>query len=129
MSDQFENPPAAHTEAPRLLSSNAVDGIPIFGRDGDRLGTIAAFMIDRFTGRVDYVVVAMGRVLGLGGSFHPLPWSAVAYEPRLEGYMLGVERSLLSSGPSFKSPSDAVFDAAYSERISTYYGAPLPRRD
>lgn len=118
----------AYTEAPRLLSSNSVEGVTVYGRDGDKIGTVAAFMIDRFTGQVDYVVVIMGRLLGLGGSYHPLPWGLVSYDPRLEGFMISIERSMLTSGPSFKSPADVAFDSAYSERISTYYNSPTAMR-
>lgn len=108
-------------ETPRLLSSNAIEGIAVFSRDGDKLGTVAAMMFDRFTGQADYIVIATGRVLGMGGSYHPLPWSLVTFSPRLAGYVITVEKTMLSSGPSFKSAADATFDDAYSQRIATYY--------
>ena len=128
MSDHPRADMADQPEALRLLSSNAVEGMAVFGRDGDKVGTVAAVLFDRFTGQADFIVVLIGRVLGIGGNYHPLPWPAVHYEPRLEGYVLGIERTMLSSGPSFKSQADVVFDSAYSDRILSYYRMPAARQ-
>ena len=65
MSQDSENADVAK-ELPRLVSSNKVEGTPVLSRDGDRLGTVAAFLIDRFSGQVDYVVATKGGVLGIG---------------------------------------------------------------
>lgn len=123
MSTNMDHSDGGAVATPRLLSSNAIEGISVFSRDGDKLGTVAAIMFDRFTGQAEYVVITMGRRLGLGGSYHPLPWSLVTFNPRLDGYVIGVEKTMLSSGPSFKSASEASFDEAYSQRIATYYAS------
>ncbi len=108
-------------ELPRLLSSNRVEGVGVYGRDGDKLGTVAAFVFDRFTGRTEYIVVAIGGLLGVGANYHPLPWPLATYNPARDGYAIAVEKATLSSGPSFKHTSDATFDRAYVERVASYY--------
>jgi len=60
-------------ELPRLVSSNKVEGAVVFSRDGDKTGSVTAFLIDRFEGQVEYVVVAMGGLLGMGSSYHLVP--------------------------------------------------------
>ncbi len=108
-------------ELPRLLSSNRVEGVAVYGRDGDKLGTVAAFVFDRFTGHTEYIIVAIGGLLGVGANYHPLPWSLATYNPARDGYTIAVEKATLSSGPSFKHASDATFDRAYTERVASYY--------
>lgn len=110
------------SDLPRLVSSNRVEGTAVLARDGDKVGTVAAFLIDRFTGRADYIIVAMGGVLGLGSSYHPVPWSLLAFDPVREGYVLTIDRAVLSSGPSFKGGADPVFDTAYTDRVLSYFG-------
>ncbi len=112
---------ASANEPPRLLSSNRVEGVSVYGRDGDKLGTVAAFVFDRFTGQTEYIVVAIGGLLGVGANYHPLPWRLAIYNPARDGYTIAVEKATLSSGPSFKHTGDATFDRAYTERVASYY--------
>ena len=113
---------ASGSELPRLVSSNKVESTPVLARDGDKIGSVAAFLIDRFTGQTDYVIVAMGGVLGLGSSYHPVPWRLLGFDPVREGYVLTIDRAVLSSGPSFKGGADPVFDTAYTDRVLNYFG-------
>lgn len=108
-------------ELPRLLSSNRVEGVAVYGHDGDKLGAVAAFVFDRSTGQTEYVIVAIGGLLGVGTNYHPLPWRLATYNPSRDGYTIAVEKATLSSGPSFKHASDAMFDRAYTERVESYY--------
>lgn len=111
-------------ETPRLISSNKVEGTTVYSRDGDRLGTVYNFMVDKFTGRVAYVVVAAGGFLGMGGTYHPMPWEVFTYSETQGGYVINVDKTLLHGGPSFKLDHAPNFDRSYSERISSYYGVP-----
>lgn len=112
-------------ETPRLISSNKVEGTAVYSRDGDRIGTVYNFMVDKFTGRVAYVVVAAGGFLGMGGHYHPLPWEVFTYSETQGGYMVNVDKTMLKGGPTFKLDQAPNFDRAYSERVSTYYGVPF----
>ena len=112
---------------PRLISSNKIEGIPVLSRDGDKLGAVSAFLVDRFDGQVNFVIVAMGGLLGLGSSYHPVPWCLISFEPGRDGYVIAVDRAVLSSGPSFKGGTDQLFDAAFTGRILSYFAVAEPR--
>lgn len=114
--------PGIAKELPRLVSSNKLEGTLVLSRDGDRLGTVAAFLIDRFSGQVDYVIATMGGVLGIGSSYHPIPWRLLRYETARNGYVIAVDKSVLNGAPSFKSGSEPVFDDVNSDRILSYFG-------
>ncbi|HEY0325677.1 MAG TPA: PRC-barrel domain-containing protein, partial [Allosphingosinicella sp.] len=43
-------------ETDRLIASNKVEGTAVYGLDGDRLGSIYNFMVDKHSGKVEYAV-------------------------------------------------------------------------
>lgn len=114
--------------APRLLSSNRVEGMTVYSREGDKLGSVAAFIFDRFTGQTEYVVVMIGGVLGVGANYHRYLGVWRTFTPGRDGYMIAVKKAILSSGPSFKHAGDAVFYRAYADRLDGYYQANGPTR-
>ena len=48
-------------ESVSLIGSNKVEGTSVYNPDGDKLGSIYNFMVDKRTGQVEYAV--LGRVL------------------------------------------------------------------
>jgi len=46
----------------------------------------------------------------------------IDFEPAREGYVVSIENSVLSSGPSFKSGTEQLFDTAYTDRILSNHG-------
>ncbi|WP_116090795.1 PRC-barrel domain-containing protein [Sphingomonas crusticola] len=106
-----------------LIASDRVEGTKVFGRDGGKLGAVHNFVVDKRSGQVAYVVVSTGGFLGLGQAYHPLPWSAFAYDEVQGGYVVQVDRRMLDGGPSFRPDSAPVFDDAYGRRISEYYAS------
>lgn len=112
--------------APRLVSSNSVPGTDVLSRDGERLGSVAAFLIDPFNGHAEYVLIATGGVLGLGSSYHPLPWNLLRFDPAQGGYVVSIAKGVLDGGPSYKSGAEPTFDRAYTDRVLSYFGSTRP---
>jgi PRC-barrel domain len=67
-------------ETDRLIASDKVEGTAVYNRQGERLGTVHNFMVDKSTGRVAYAVMSFGGFLGMGESYHPLPWRVLTYD-------------------------------------------------
>lgn len=84
------------------------------------------FLIDRFSGQVEYAVVAMGGMLGIGTSYHPVPWRLLDFDPTRDGYVISIDKAVLSSRPSFRSGAEQLFDAAYTDRVLSYFGVSTP---
>ncbi|WP_076068192.1 PRC-barrel domain-containing protein [Sphingomonas montana] len=106
-----------------LISSHKVDGTPVRTRDGDSLGAVSTFKIDRRTGQVTYVVLRIGGMLGIGQTFYPVPWSALTYDAENVSYVVSMDKRLLEGGPSFSGSTEPVFDRAYAGRVSSYYAS------
>ena len=108
-------------ETVRLISSSKVEGTPVVGRDGEKLGTIQSFMVDKYTGRVAYAVMAFGGTLGAGQSLFPLPWSVLDYDTDKDGYALDLTKEQLVNAPKFEANSEPEFDAGYRRRVLLFY--------
>lgn len=106
-----------------LLASNKVDAIKVVSRDGDALGSIYSFMINKRNGHVTYAVLSLGGFLGMGKSFYPLPFQMLSYDHVADGYVVTIDRRVLEGGPSW-SNNAPEFNQAYADRVSHYYGLP-----
>lgn len=95
-----ERPGIPRDETERLIASNKVEGTPVYDRNGDRLGSVHNFMVDKFRGRVVYAVLKCGSgFLGLDDRYYPLDWDQLSFDPRLGGYRVGiVEENLKNFG-------------------------------
>jgi sporulation protein YlmC with PRC-barrel domain len=89
-------------ETERLISSNKVEGTPVYARNGDRLGSIHNFMVDKFRGRVDYAVLKHSSgFLGLDERYFPIEWDRLKFDTRLGGYHLDMTEDQLTRSGSW----------------------------
>jgi sporulation protein YlmC with PRC-barrel domain len=115
----------ATEETGELIASDKVEGAPVYNPDGERLGTILNFMVDKRSGKAAYAVLSFGGFLGLGEDHYPLPWKMLDYDPEKNGYVVDISREALEAAPGFSSGTEPVFDRAYGETIYGYYGVPF----
>ncbi len=123
VSTPIESGPVATSETHRLIASDKVEGTPVYNRQGDHLGSIYNVMIDKTSGQVDYAVLSFGGFLGLGSSYHPLPWKALTYDTRHNGYVVDVDKSRLENAPSYGIDETPDWDdRRFGRRIDEFYG-------
>jgi hypothetical protein len=106
-------------ETKRLIASNKVEGTPVYRR----LGNVYNFMVDKYTGQVAYAVMSFGGFLGLGESYHPLPWKVLSYDTRLEGYVIDLDRERLKNAPRYGVGEEPFADPAFGQLLGDYYAA------
>jgi sporulation protein YlmC with PRC-barrel domain len=109
-------------ETSRLIASNKVEGTTVYGSDGHRLGTIFNFMVDKFSGEVEYAVMRYGGFMGLGERYYPLPWRVLSYDTRAGGYRIGLSERDLQNAPSFDRHDEPEFSRSYGDRVNRWYG-------
>lgn len=105
----------------RLISSRKVEGTHVVGRDGERLGTIDSFMVDKYSGRVAYAIMSYGGVMGVGSHLIPLPWSSLTYDVEADGYVVNITKEDLAEAPRFEASAEPEFDETYRQRILVFY--------
>lgn len=106
----------------RLIASNRVEGTAVYNRDGDKLGRIEKFMVDKKSGQAEYAVLSFGGLFGMGSHHYPLPWNVLDYAIDQGGYVVDLDKDKLAAGPSFKEGEDPEFDREYGRRVHDYYG-------
>jgi hypothetical protein len=109
-------------ETGRLIASNKVEGTPVYGRRGERLGSIYNFMVDKRSGQVEYAVMAYGGFLGLGQRYFPLPWRILDYDTGEGGYRIDMSDRDLERAPSFSRHDEPSFSREYGRRVNDWYG-------
>jgi len=111
-------------ETDRLIASNKVEGTAVYNRQGEKLGSVYNFMVDKRSGKAEYAVMSFGGFLGMGDSYHPLPWKVLTYDTSQGGYVVDLDKRVLQEGPSYKSGQEPRYDRAYGEEVYKYYRVP-----
>jgi sporulation protein YlmC with PRC-barrel domain len=114
----------ATDETDRLIASNKVEGTEVYNRQGEHLGEVYNFMVDKYTGQVAYAVMSFGGFLGMGESYHPLPWKVLDYDTKVGGYVVDLDKSRLQGAPSYRRDEDPWTNPKYGRDVYGYYGVP-----
>jgi hypothetical protein len=114
---------AAIEETDRLIASDKVEGTAVYNRQDEHLGAVHNFMVDKSTGRVAYAVMSFGGFLGMGKSYHPLPWRVLNYDTQRGGFVVDLDRSRLEKAPTYTADNMPNWsDRTYGNRVDEYYG-------
>ena len=105
------------------LISARVDDTLVYDVDGRKLGALHAVHIHRDSGRVEYALLSLGGFLGLGQSYHPVPFRTLRFDEKLGGYVVAISKALLDGGPSYRPDNAPTWDAAYARRLTDYYAS------
>jgi hypothetical protein len=107
-----------------LIGASKVDGTAVYNRRGDHLGHVSDLMIDKKSGRVSYAVMSFGGFLGIGESFHPLPWSILHYDESMGGYIVDIDTEKLREAPNYELTDTPDWRRGYGQKVDDYYNVP-----
>ena len=79
MASYSDTADVATDETGRLIASNKVEGTAVYNRRRAPRQRLH-FMVDKMSGQVAYAVMSFGGFLGIGDSYHPLPWKSLTYD-------------------------------------------------
>lgn len=113
-------------ETNTLIASNKVEGTAVYNRQGERLGAVYNFMVDKQSGKVEYAVLSFGGFMGIGTDYYPLPWKMLTYDTKQGGYVVDLDRNLLDTAPRYSREEEPNYDRAYGERVYGHYGQAYP---
>jgi PRC-barrel domain protein len=113
----------AARETTTLIAADKVQGTPVYNGADEHLGAIHDVMIDKKSGNVAYAIMSFGGFLGIGNSYHPLPWSVLKYDTSRAGYVVNLDRRQLEGAPAYPvGTTPAWGDRNYEASIHDYYG-------
>jgi sporulation protein YlmC with PRC-barrel domain len=108
----------------RTLAASTLDGDHVVDRNGNDCGKVESIMIDVQTGRVAYVVLSFGGLLGMGNKLFALPWSAVQVDEANKRFIVNLTKEQLELAPGFdKDNWPDLGDESYASGIYRHYNA------
>jgi hypothetical protein len=113
----------ATDETRNLISADKVVGTSVYNRQGEDLGEVYGLMLNKLNGQVAYAIMSFGGFLGMGESYHPLPWRALTYSTDLDGYVIDMDRERLKAAPHYSRAGEAEW-LRERDRIDAYYLVP-----
>lgn len=115
---QFDDP------AGKLIASDRIEGTDVYRPDGDHIGKISHFMVNKRSGQAQFAVLSFGGFLGLGKELRPLPWDALEYDTDLEGYVIAADDDTFKNSPFIEGGTTPDWDSAYARSLYGYWGVP-----
>jgi len=112
----------ATTHDHTVISSDRVEGSPVYNASGDKLGSIDDLMIDKRSGTVRYAVLEFGGFLGMGTDRYPLPWDVLKYDTAIGGYVVPLDKAQLESAPHYAEDRAPEYTNEYGRRVHDFYG-------
>ena len=110
---------------PELMGADTLLGNDVYNKDGEDLGDIKEFMIDRSSGKVAYAVLSFGGLLGLGDKLFAVPWSALTLDTVNKRFTLDVLKAALQDAPGFNQARwPAMSDPTWAKGVYPVCGTP-----
>lgn len=113
----------ATDETRNLISADKVVGTAVYNRQAEKLGSVYGLMLNKLNGQVAYAIMSFGGFLGIGESYHPLPWRVLTYDTDLGGYVVDLDRRRLESAPHYGA-ADQPDWSTYGRQVDAYYMVP-----
>ena len=107
----------------RFISSDRVEGTVVYDSDGEKLGTVRKMMIEKRSGTVRHVIIGYGGLFGMGEENYPLPWDALEYDEKRDGYVsrIGNDRMRGKDAPRYGQNDEPDWNENYQRQVWLYY--------
>lgn len=104
-----------------LMKSADVQGLHLEGREGVKLGTVREVFVDPAAGRIEFLVVEAGGLLGGSGKYYPVPWSVVRYDAIARAFQASLTKDEFKAAPSYDREQLAKPGYGWSQQASRYF--------
>ena len=105
-----------------ILATMTLKGARVHNFAGEDLGKVDDFVLDLDSGRIAYVIVAVGGFLGIGERLFAVPWDLFSTRPNEHDFYLDVDKQMLLDAPSFeRSLWPNMDDPAWAAGIRAHY--------
>jgi sporulation protein YlmC with PRC-barrel domain len=111
-----------HTSA---IRAKKVIGTNVKDTSGRKIGSIEDVVLDKQSNSIMFAVVGFGGFLGMAEKYHPIPWSALDYDPGENSYVVSYTKEQLQAAPAGSIEELTRGDGtAFRDKAYDYYKAP-----
>lgn len=108
---------------PTVLSTTAIMGDSIVNRAGENLGKIEELMLDLEKGRIAYVILSFGGVMGISEKLYVIPFEALKLDASREHFTLDVDKDRMKKAPGFDmNHPPKTSDRTWGAEVYKFYG-------
>ena len=110
-----------------LLRVTDIKGKTLMGDDGREIGKVDDLVFDSYTGRIAFVAVTFGGVMGIGADRVAVPWTA--FDVNKEGRLFAskLDKEMVRSAPRLKeSEWGELQESGYAPRVYKHYNLKAP---
>lgn len=103
--DASSMPQVSKAEMPMRISK--LIGKDVVNRNDEKLGEVHDFVLDK-DGKISYMIISHGGLLGIGDKLTPVPWNKVASAGEFQmdtrdNLVLNIAKATLDQAPTFSS--------------------------
>jgi hypothetical protein len=109
-----------------LIKSSDVQGMHVVGIGEAKLGSAREIFIHLPSGRIAFVIVEAPSLLGGSGKYHPVPWSAVRYDPVAGALQIERTKDDFKASPSYDREQLANPGYGWDEQSTRYFATSPP---
>jgi sporulation protein YlmC with PRC-barrel domain len=116
-----EVPETTAREIAGFLRASKIHGEKVVNKDGDGLGKIEDTMVDLQDGKIAYVVISHGGILGLGSKHIAIPWRGLKLRAHDNAFVIDIPKETIDNA---EGRDKDKWPVTYEElsRIFSYYG-------
>ena len=102
-----------HTSA---IRAKRVIGTTVTDPMGKKIGEVEDLVLDKQSNSILFAVVGFGGFLGMAEKYHPIPWSALDYDPTAGSYVVDYTKEQLKA-----APAGSIDELTSDERLAEVY--------
>lgn len=112
-----------HTLAGDYIRVSDLDGDRVDGAGNKNVGEVKELAVNPSSGRIPYIVMKTGGVLGIGAHDVAVPWRSLQFSRDGDRLSINADETLLRSAPQLDSRGFAMInDLQFRRRVNTYFG-------
>lgn len=115
-----EQAQAGEQQQKNIQAANDIKGFTIQNTQGEELGEVSELLVDVEKGKVGYVVISSGGVLGVGGENYIVPFNALTFDQQQNALTLDMQKDQLREAP--EGDVAQALDREQGQQIHQYYG-------
>ncbi len=121
-------------ESTRFIPTNKLEQYDVVNKKGQDMGQVQNFVVDMVAGRIAFVVVAFGGMLGISDKWFAMPWDILTWSVENKKFILDMSNETLKEAPGMdknKWPNEINFDLvakSYSHfGVAPYWDSSYPK--
>ena len=111
---------------PELMGADTLIGDHVHNLKDEHLGEIKEIMLDMRSGKISYVVMSSGGILGIlgiGEKLFAVPWQALTLDTANHQMQMNMDQARIEAAPGFDTEHwPNMSDQSWASRIHGYYG-------